>query len=390
MPEFDGFDFDASWLRDIVKLAPASTISVEKSGHIRSDRYWTLEPREELLLSSDGEYEEAFRSVFLDAVQINMSCVGPPALMLSGGLDSASIAGAALNGEGSTLSRLLKTYSVISNEPAGCRESQNILAVTNGHEQGATLMSIPSLSGPISGDDLRNTAFENAHPVSNSILLPGVLYLAASRSGHRIMCDGVDGDLATFVPVRYAESLIRSYQWSDIWRECRDASVNNTYLKGLSPVSILLKSGWEALPTPHLKRLKQTALDFARGRDPFISSMLNGDFIRRNDLVEKRRSFLDSKSDWQSLSDQERHISVITHDGLARGMEGFDRVAARHGIEARHPWADKRLIEFYTRLPFRQKVREGWTKSLVRRATNRWLPPSVSWNTDKSHILVGR
>jgi hypothetical protein len=51
-------------------------------------------------------------------------------------------------------------------------------------------------------------------------------------------------------------------------------------------------------------------------------------------------------------TDQETHIHALMQSGITRGVEGYDRVAARHGIEPRHPWTDKRLVEFYPRLPY--------------------------------------
>jgi asparagine synthase (glutamine-hydrolysing) len=70
-------------------------------------------------------------------------------------------------------------------------------------------------------------------------------------------------------------------------------------------------------------------------------------------------------------------------------MEGFDRVAARYGVEPRHPWSDKRLVEFYLRLPLRQKARDGWTKYLVRKAMAPSLDADVRWHTGKHHLGMG-
>src|SRR5262249_43707798 len=67
-------------------------------------------------------------------------------------------------------------------------------------------------------------------------------------------------------------------------------------------------------------------------------------------------------------------------------MGGFEQVASRYGIEARHPWSDKSLIEFYVRLPLRFKVRAGWTKYLVRKAAAPWLDQRVRWNKEKDHL----
>jgi asparagine synthase (glutamine-hydrolysing) len=47
------------------------------------------------------------------------------------------------------------------------------------------------------------------------------------------------------------------------------------------------------------------------------------------------------------------------------------------GIEPRHPFFDKRLIEFCIALPREQKICDGWTRMIVRRALADLLPAKV-------------
>jgi len=116
-----------------------------------------------------------------------------------------------------------------------------------------------------------------------------------------------------------------------------------------------------------------------------MSSLINPDFAKDIRILGKLRSrqIGDEKND--PFSHQEQHIRTLC-PGIANAMAGFDRVAARYGLEARHPWSDKSLIEFYVSLPLRYKARVGWTKYLVRKATAPWLDESVRWNKDKDHL----
>jgi asparagine synthetase B (glutamine-hydrolysing) len=49
-------------------------------------------------------------------------------------------------------------------------------------------------------------------------------------------------------------------------------------------------------------------------------------------------------------------------------LERYDRSGAAHSIECRSPFMDRRVVEFFQRLPARQLVAGGWTKSVLRRA----------------------
>ena len=385
VPQLDGYDHNASWLKDIVKLPPGKTLSVQRTGQRTIGTYWQLEPLEDAQFASDLECEEAFRSVFKQAIRCRMRTLTNPTVMLSGGIDSASIAGAARELLSEMPHRELHTFSAVADEPAGCPETANIRAMTEGYEPYSHFVSVPSLEGIITDDDLKEAAWTRAHPVNNSILLPGMMYLAASRLGHRVMYDGIDGDLVTHTPVRYIPRLMRSGAWREAWYEVQQASVNNTYLKHLSPLSILLLCAWDFVAPASIKRLKRRIGSMVHGGAP-EASLMNPDFAKRIHLAERLKDWDAERIDGNQQTDQEIHIRALTPVGLSRGLGGYDRTAAHYAIEPQHPWIDKRLVEFFVRLPLKYKVRHGWTKYLVRKASASSLPVDVRWHNKKRHV----
>src|SRR5207253_1162093 len=60
------------------------------------------------------------------------------------------------------------------------------------------------------------------------------------------------------------------------------------------------------------------------------------------------------------------------------------RLQARHGIESRHPFLDHQLVEFCIALPSSQKLRDGFGRSVMRRALSGVLPDCVRWRADKT------
>jgi len=92
VPQFNDVDLERSWLKDIVKLPPGKTLSVERSGQKAMRLYWQLEPQAESRFASDLQCEEEFISIFTEAVRCRMRTLENPALMLSGGIDSAVVA----------------------------------------------------------------------------------------------------------------------------------------------------------------------------------------------------------------------------------------------------------------------------------------------------------
>lgn len=51
--------------------------------------------------------------------------------------------------------------------------------------------------------------------------------------------------------------------------------------------------------------------------------------------------------------------------------------------EVRDPFLDYRLVELAVSLPIDFKLRDGWTKYILRRAAEARIPPEICWRRDK-------
>ena len=89
----------------------------------------------------------------------------------------------------------------------------------------------------------------------------------------------------------------------------------------------------------------------------------------------------------QSFAQRESHKIALDHPFLTVGLERYERVASAFGIEARHPFTDVRLVEFCLGLPWQLKTRRGWTKMILRRAMEPYLPAEVIWRRDKDSLM---
>jgi len=73
----------------------------------------------------------------------------------------------------------------------------------------------------------------------------------------------------------------------------------------------------------------------------------------------------------------------FTRRGLPEVLHGFDAVSMAHTLETRSPFLDHRVVEFCFSLPYNEKVKNGYKKSLLRRAFADMLPPEVRDRTVK-------
>jgi asparagine synthase (glutamine-hydrolysing) len=54
-----------------------------------------------------------------------------------------------------------------------------------------------------------------------------------------------------------------------------------------------------------------------------------------------------------------------------------------HSVEVRLPFLFHELVEFVFALPDQQRIRDGWTKFLLRSSMAEALPDQITWRRDK-------
>ena len=64
----------------------------------------------------------------------------------------------------------------------------------------------------------------------------------------------------------------------------------------------------------------------------------------------------------------------------------MESVASRAHVDLRHPFFDSRLAEFCLGLPADQKLRDGWPRSIQRRAIRGLVSDAVRWRRDKTML----
>jgi len=379
VPVFRDMDLAATIFRGVRRVMPGEMLAANASGSVIPRRYWTFGSLDPLRLPSQEAYVEAFRRIFDDAVRVRLASPTSPALMLSGGIDSASVHASALAQELS-----LRRIAVVADQPWAEEERSNIEALL-AQSPSALPLSIPGLEAVADLPVLVREVFEHAHPVRNSIILPMLVNQAAAAAGSRVMLDGIDGDLATSTPTNYIGRMALAGQPLAAWREARAAAKAPTYRKHRSAGRIFATGLASRLEPEWLAHWRYRLADARAGDAPFLG-LLHPDklaSLRLRERVLEQRLRLRADTalrDWTGY----RHW-VWTSPGLMRGMEGFDLAAARFGVEARHPWGDQRVLEFFLRVPMDVVVRDGWTKHVPRAAYARELGP-VAWHSGKQHL----
>jgi asparagine synthase (glutamine-hydrolysing) len=83
------------------------------------------------------------------------------------------------------------------------------------------------------------------------------------------------------------------------------------------------------------------------------------------------------------------HAASVTGGAWEFVLSTYDKIGARNQVEQRYPFFDVRLVELCVSLPFEQRLREGRTRSILRRAMKGVLPESVRDRVGKGNLSIG-
>jgi asparagine synthase (glutamine-hydrolysing) len=344
-------------------------------------RYWQIEPSQR---PPRSDAAEEFRHLFAQSVENRMR--GTPAVgaMLSGGLDSSSIACLAGLRAAAKRNPKLKTFSLVFDRGSSMDEKPFIDAVVADNPLDATLIAVGNYA-PFA--DFERILEEQ----EGTFLAPGLsltrdLYRTAGAKGVKVLLDGHGGDEVVSQGHGHLHELANAGRWLELWRELRSAA--NTYGEGM--LSLYFKFLTIYGPAWRIARIRSMARRFVgkvRGRPAPAAraawaSLVNPELARRTDLAERfhRSGYMPTAV---TASEALTHRWLLSTGLVPHAFEVLDKAAANFGVEPRYPFWDKPLVEFCLALPGEEKLRDGFGRHVLRRAMQGVLPPAVQWRRDK-------
>jgi len=386
----EGINETCSLFADVKRLPPAHAAVFER-GSLTLHKYWRPDSQQELRLGSDGEYQEAFASVFSQAVADRLVSQAPVASMLSGGLDSSTIVAVAREQASSAGCGPFSIFSAISAEPAGCLESGFIHQVVVHGGLKPHFVS-PADTGP-GGGALERVLSMVEEPWETIHLIAALMYLNAGYAGHRVVLDGVDGDLVTALSPSYPVALASRGRLVKAWMESR-AQQRNCYraepqagqFLGLLCRALALLLGRGGGTTPTIFRAMLNLRHQRTRQDSGADLLVTDSLAREVCLADRIREFHQTSIGERHNNLQQASIARLTVPYLTAAVERYERLAAVCGVEARKPFLDRRLVEFCISLPWDQKNRDGWSKYILRGLAESILPHEVAWRRGREHL----
>ena len=381
-------DKTSTFYADILRLPPAHWLVTNRSGlTVRS--YWALNPDRETRFNSDADYVEAFTELFQSAVQVRLRSNGRAGAMLSGGLDSSSIAAVAGALQTKADRGPLPTFSATFDEIPRSNERQYIEAILERGEFEPYFLRADVMD-PFLAPPIVASSQTEVHVAANMFLTWG-LYGAAQKAGVGVILDGFDGDTTISHGVTYLSELAHENRWREVAR--LTPVVARTY--ELSQRKLLWAYAWHEGISRIIPSRGQTLgrrmMGFAQrllpraARSGACDCILNPDFVRKVGLREYRQS-LSSTWGHSPSTEKQAHYETLRWGVMPATLEMLETAAAPFGIDVRFPFWDRRLVDFCLGLPPQCKIRQEGTRWILRKAMEGRLPAKVQWRPDKSNI----
>ncbi len=355
---------DRSFFAAVQKLAPGHRL-VAEDGALRVERYW-FPGEDEIRYARDEDYAAHFRDLLQRAVADRLRDAGAFAgIAMSGGLDSTSVAALALRAGGVPA----RAYTFAFDRFSECDERAYSRAMTE--EQGLTVEAVAveplwSLESQLPLPHSPDTPFVGWRSCFEEIFGR----MAAGRSRVLLMGHGGD-DLLRGSSVVLAERLRRG-ELGALREVVRYASGRR------QPV---LRSLYRHFGRPHIPAGMVRRLSSALGRSEVLPAFIHADFVLRTHLDRRLEATVPRRAR------QELYANLVSMPWHWRLANWHDRNAASCGMEVRHPFLDRRLVEYVLAIPGEQLFRLAWSKNLLRRAMAGALPERIRLRESKTKFI---
>jgi asparagine synthase (glutamine-hydrolysing) len=362
--------------RDIFRVPPAHVMQVDAGGATKQRPYWSVRDIQPVRLPSDQDYAEGLRERLDVAVRRQMRSAHPIGCLLSGGLDSSSVAALAARALHENKQRLAAFTGV----PRRGFDAP----VAAGHYADETpyVEAIAREAGNIDVTYVENNAADDfveidrfflalEGPVRNPTNLGWVLAILrlAGKQGRRVLLGGLRGNSTiswsgwsqAAAHLKRGRLLTALRQWNLYYRRTphsRWATTRNLFIEPLM-------SQWPSTEQRHPRRVapwqqhSPIRPEFAAAMGVDARARTNRhDFLYRTRPDERIRSLLqaDYAGDWYAAE------------------------KAMTGVEVRDPTADIDVVSYCFGVPPEQYLAEGTDRSLIRRAMWGLLPEAVLTN----------
>ena len=352
----------------VLRLRAGHSLTFSPAEGLKTTQYW--QPEIAASTIKPGEAAPILRGLLLDAVRCRMRSVSPVATLLSGGLDSSSIACCANQIAIEAGSGPVDTFSMVFDKTPELNERPFIEAALAVGQFRPHFLALDSYA-PFKGFSAMLAKQARLFPAP-AMIMSDNLHAQMADLGFSVFLDGHGGDEVISHGTERLFELAGQKKWVSVWRELAVLGpiVSPTRLIGFFNLFIQ----YSGMRGTYRLRKMLSAKKISR------SGVSRSPAVAGPKLAEFERSL---KREARPKSEAEAHVTVLRSGLRDEASEMLEVSAMTQGLEARFPFYDKRIVEFCLSLPSEAKLNKGWGRYILREAMEGLLPAKIQWRKSK-------
>lgn len=325
-------------------------------------KYWSIDPEKENKTNNDAEVLENFSSLFQQSVKRRMRSDVEIGSSLSGGLDSSSVVAALVQA-----SMFPKTFTAsfpgFEKDEAGYAQ------------QLATQFQLQSFFTNVTGKDLpdcwEKICYHQEEPFGSAgIVAQYKVFELAKQQKIKVLLDGQGADETLAGYHKYYK-----WYWQELFRKGKLSGRKE--LAAARALGVTESFTWKNKIAAWFPSFASIVME-----RQYLARALSHPGLTTAFVQQQSSEAYYTPPDYFTLNGV-LHFNTFTH-GLEELLRFADRNAMANGVEVRLPFLSHELVSFLFTLPAYYKIREGWTKWLLRKEMNTKLPDKIVWRKDKT------
>jgi len=355
---------DKTFFEGVEELRPGHYLRYDLSDHsVKVHCWYDLAKASIRINDTFGSAIKRTRELFLDSVRLRMRSDVPVGSCLSGGIDSSSIVSVIYAEKMAN-----ETFATVTSCYEDKRYDEQKFSDEVTRQTGfRSLKVFPDLNCLWDEGHFDKMLYHQDQPFSTaSHYSEFSVFRKARESAVIVMLDGQGSDeylcgYGEFFLLRIRE-MLRRFQYLRAWRLIKAKAAHNQ-VSALAEARSFLRSAY----LPGIIRSVKKII----GKDayPWISEEWK--VIAKKAVVQ-----------FDGKNIREQSLAEISHSSIPYQLHSEDRNSMMFSIESRLPFLDPRLVEYGIGLPSSFKIRDGYTKFILREAIGE-LPESIRLRKDK-------
>lgn len=372
--EVNPHDISETFFKDIFQLEPGHFFILGSDGNFQKKKYWEINTSQEINISFEKACDK-FYELFFNSVRLRLRSDVPVGSSLSGGLDSSAIV--LLIDQIKERGQAQKTFSARFKNFSK-DEGKYMDLVINKAKNVEPYYTWPT------EDDLINEfdkLYEHQEEPfgSASIFAQWKVMKLARENNVTVLIDGQGADevLAGYKPfyASYLNQLYKNFDRNFMHEKRKALEFHNVKFTSSLRTKILLRYpsvfslGSKTAKVIGVKKKETGRLLNLSGFDTGFAA----------EVSHFARPVIEENDD--HLKNSQRN--VIQRLGFLTLLRYADRNSMAFSREVRVPFLSHELVNFVFSLPDNFKLKNGWTKFILRKSMEKTLPSEITWRREK-------